>query len=277
MLRAIVNSLQTLEPTKRNIVGCASRFYDQLGFLSPVIIMLKAFFEELCKVKLDWDDQLRSVLISKWKELLSRFHRTVITLPRCYFHSEDKQNSNILYGFCVASTAAYTAVVYPRTGVDSTCFVAAKARVSPLNQLTIPRLELLSCLLLAKLISHVLEAITTVIDVRIGSCFTDSKMALYWIKGEGKQWKQFVHNRVTEIRRLVAVQHWSHCANCYIVLLLKVIDIARDMNSCKSYQPVRLSSDDRPPGNRLHSKPCIRLWFPSTIDRRKHESIFSCH
>jgi len=50
----------------------------------------------------------------------------------------------------------------------------------------------------------------TVIDVQIGSCFTYSKVALYWIKGEGKQWKQFVHNRVTYIRQLVAVQHWSH-------------------------------------------------------------------
>ena len=102
--------------------------------------------------------------------------------------------------------------MYLRTGIDSTFFVASKTRVSSLNQQTIPRLELLSCLLLAKLISHVLEALATVIDVRIGSCFTDSKVALYWIKGQGKQWKQFVHNRVTDIRRLVAVQHWSHCA-----------------------------------------------------------------
>ena len=35
---------------------------------------------------------------------------------------------------------------------------------------------------------------------------------MYWIKDQGKQWKQFVHNRVTDIRRLVAEQHWLHCA-----------------------------------------------------------------
>ena len=51
-ISAMVNSLQTLEPTKRSIVGVASRFYDPLGFLSPVIIMLKVFFQELCKIKL---------------------------------------------------------------------------------------------------------------------------------------------------------------------------------------------------------------------------------
>jgi len=208
-IRAIVNSLHTLEPTKHNIVGVASCFYDPLRFLSPVIIMLKVFLQELCKVK---DDQLPSALLDKWKELLSRFKGTVITLPRFYFDSEDKQDSYVLYEFCDASTDVYAAVVYLRTGVESTCFIASKTRVSPLNQQTTPRLELLSCLLLAKLISHVLEALTTVIDVQIGSWFTDSKVALYWIKGEGKQWKQFVHNRVTDIRRLVAVQHWSHCA-----------------------------------------------------------------
>jgi len=93
-IRAIVNSLHTLEPTKHNIVGVASHF------LSPVIITLKVFFQELCKVKLDWDDQLPSVLLSKWKELLSRFKGTVITLPRCYFDSEDKQDLYVLYGFC---------------------------------------------------------------------------------------------------------------------------------------------------------------------------------
>ena len=92
-IREIANSLHTLKTTKRNMVSFASRFYDPLGFLSPVIIMLKVFFQELCKLKLDWDDQLLSELLSKWTALLSRFQGTVITLPRCYFHSSGKLDS----------------------------------------------------------------------------------------------------------------------------------------------------------------------------------------
>ena len=34
---------------------------------------------------------------------------------------------------------------------------------------------------------------------------------MYWIQGEDKHWKQFVHNRAVDIRRLVPVHHWSHC------------------------------------------------------------------
>ena len=166
----------------------------------------------MCKLKLEWDVQLPNELLSKWTDIVSRFQGTVITLPRCYLYPTSKTQAFVLHGFCDASVAAYAAVVYLCVDSESAHFVASKTRVSPLTQLSIPRLELLSCLLLAKLISSVLNALQTVIDVKVGSCFTDSKVAFYWIHGEDKQWKQFVYNRAVEIRRLVPVQHWTHCA-----------------------------------------------------------------
>ena len=36
-------------------------------------------------------------------------------------------------------------------------------------------------------------------------------MALYWITGLRKEWKQFVENRVNQIRQLVPAEHWRHC------------------------------------------------------------------
>lgn len=45
-------------------------------------------------------------------------------------------------------------------------------------------------------------------DVR---CYTDSQVALYWIRGKEKEWKPFVQNRVQEIRRNVHPNFWSHC------------------------------------------------------------------
>ena len=59
--------------------------------------------------------------------------------------------------------------------------------------------------------AHVIAALQTVVKVKLGLCFTDSKVALYWIQCESKEWKQFVHNRVTEIRQLVPAANWSHC------------------------------------------------------------------
>jgi len=56
--------------------------------------------------------------------------------------------------------------------------------------MTIPQLELLSCLLLAKLMAHVKVSFEQVVKVKLGKCFTDSKVALYWVQGVTKEWKQ---------------------------------------------------------------------------------------
>ena len=90
-------------------------------------------------------------------------------------------------------------------------FIASKTRVAHLLPQTIPRLELLSAVLLSRLIVSVLSSIKPtllLLDVR---CYTDSQVALYWICGTNKEWKPFVHNRVTEIRRNVQPNLWSHC------------------------------------------------------------------
>ena len=173
-IRGVAKSLQTLEPTKRNIVGFASKFYDPFGFLSPVIITLKVFFQELCKSKLDWDDPLPSELLCKWKTLLSWFQETVMSIPRCYFHSTNDSKVCVLHGFSDASMIAYAAVTYLHVGTEQAHFVASKTRVTPLSKQTIPQLELF-CLLLARLITHVLATLETVIEIRLSLCFTDSK------------------------------------------------------------------------------------------------------
>ena len=42
-------------------------------------------------------------------------------------------------------------------------------------------------------------------------CYTDSQVALYWIRGKDKEWKPFVQNRVREIRHSIHPDLWNHC------------------------------------------------------------------
>ncbi|GFW17215.1 integrase catalytic domain-containing protein [Trichonephila clavipes] len=42
--------------------------------------------------------------------------------------------------------------------------------------------------------------------------WTDSKIVLFWIKGNKTRWKQFVANRVNEITSLTDPHSWYHCA-----------------------------------------------------------------
>jgi len=108
-------------------LGVASRVNDPLGFLSPVVVPLKIFFRELCRSRIDWDDSLPQELELKWKGVVSKFHGTVMSLPRYYFASTGgKMQPCLLYGFCDASTVAFGAVVNLRNGKDSIQFVASK-------------------------------------------------------------------------------------------------------------------------------------------------------
>ncbi|GFW03123.1 integrase catalytic domain-containing protein [Trichonephila clavipes] len=83
---------------------------------------------------------------------------------------------------------------------------------SPLNCVTLPRLELLGALVAARLASKVKK----IVNLKI-SClqypWTDSKIVLFWIKGNKTRWKQFVANRVNEITSLTDPHSWYHCSS----------------------------------------------------------------
>ena len=152
----------TLQPTKRNLVSLIGRFYDPLGFLAPITIRFKILFQKLCRDKLEWDDPLPDDLLQEWKELVADLSEGgPISVPRSYLHSVDEDTSSLtLCGFCDASTQAYDAVVYLvlRTNSGVVRFVVSKTRVAPLQSQTIPRLELLSALLLSKLVTSVVDS-----------------------------------------------------------------------------------------------------------------------
>ena len=86
--------------------------------------------------------------------------------------------------------------------------LSAKSKIAPLKAVTIPRLELLACLLLSKLVVSVRKAVE--VEVEIGSVmlWSDSEIALYWIRGLRKEWKQWVEKTVTKIGSLVGTECW---------------------------------------------------------------------
>ena len=87
----------------------------------------------------------------------------------------------------------------------------SKPRVSPLKLITVPRLELHSALCLARLISNVTESLSERMSLEKLRCFTDSQVALFWIRGIERDLKPFVWNRVDEIQKLTPVECWNHC------------------------------------------------------------------
>jgi hypothetical protein len=212
----LVQFARQLPCTKRSVLKVVAKLYDPLGFLSPLFTTIKIIFQELCKLKTDWDDPLPEDLRSRYLNWLADLDKVEpFSVERCYFNDIDGDIVSLeIHGFGDSSEAAYAAVVYLRIETTTNVYaklVMSKSRVAPLARQTIPRLELLAALILARLVSRVQAALKPIVNIDGVLCWTDSMTTLCWIHGVDKEFKQFVENRVREIRDIVPPESWNHC------------------------------------------------------------------
>lgn len=208
----LVKYAKSLPVTKRSLLKLSAKVFDPLGLLSPFVIQMKCLFQTLCIEKIDWDQELHTDMLSKWKSFLAELESlNKVKIPRCYFVSNLSPISIQLHGFSDASKQAYAAVVYLRSCYDDgrvvVSLVCSKTRVSPVKEQTIPRLELLGACILTRLMNTVQKSLPEEIEKFY---WTDSKTTLCWITND-KPWKQYVTHRVAEIRNLTAKEEWRHC------------------------------------------------------------------
>jgi hypothetical protein len=206
--------------TKRVILSTTARVFDPLGLLSPLTVILKCLFQELCRTGTGWDVPLDEHVIKCWTEIIDDMKETsCIQAPRCVLEKIDRVDVRPveLHGFADASYTAYGANVYlvltTSNGVTAQ-LLASKTRVAPLKKETIPRLELLAALTLAKLMKPVSDALDGVLNIAEIICWVYLQIVLWWINGKGKQYKQFVQNRVSQIRELFGkrvLESWRYC------------------------------------------------------------------
>ena len=180
-----------------------AKIFDPLGRISHIPSMLKVFIQKLFRLKLSWDEILPENLSNEWTAMMSELTKVhLIAVPRYYFGIIQSKPTKIeLFGFCDASSIAFAALVYAKItscGQSSIQLVCSKTRVTPLAKHSIPRLELLSCLILARLISTVQKSFSPLFNIDIMQCWTHSLAAKYWIKGVSRYWTEMKHPQRTE-------------------------------------------------------------------------------
>ena len=171
---------------------------------------MKTFFQRLCSAKYGWDDLITNDYLEEWNELVKSLSAIeFISVPRLYFYynTNDPVVTIELHGFCDASMKAYGCCVYLRFVHTSkfvkVVLVTSKSRIAPLRKQSILKLELLSCLLLVRLINTLKKEFKNFYDILNFYLWTDSSVAYSWIVNTSKVFPVFIQNRVKEIRNLV--------------------------------------------------------------------------
>ena len=121
-----INGTDAEEPvTKRIILSSIARFYDPLGLLSPVTVPFKRLFQEICKLKANWDAQLSKEIRDRWYELkIDISKEPSLEINRLVLTDITQENikSLSLHGFADASQIAYGGVVYLRIETELSTF-----------------------------------------------------------------------------------------------------------------------------------------------------------
>lgn len=200
--------------TKRTVLSATARLFDPLGLIGPVVAYMKVLVQECWKHDLDWDDAVPAYIENKF----NKFHKELSYLEQIKFprHVGIIADSHVtLLGFADASERCYGAAVYIRVSSNdddngSVFLLTSKSRVAPLKNTPLARLELCAALLLANLLSSVVEVLSKRCKINNVFAFSDSTVTLTWIHSPSHKFHTFVANRIVEINSKLPAKHWFH-------------------------------------------------------------------
>ena len=198
--------------TKRRLLSEVAKIYDPIGLAAAFIIRAKIGIQELWQTGIDWDIEIPTNMREKWIELfkeMKELNNISFRRPLLITNVTEKPS---LCLFADASQEAFGACAYLRQKIENgkfdVRFVAAKTRVAPLKQLTIPRLELQAAVLASRLAKTIQEE--SRIEFKDVNFFTDSSITLAWIQSPSRSYKPFVSSRIGKIQSNSDPSQWKH-------------------------------------------------------------------
>ena len=200
--------------TRRGILSALSSLYDPLGFLSPVILLPKILLQSLCKQGLGWDDTISQFEAEQWTKWLNSLHLLrSFKIDRCLKPAEFGQvATSELHHFSDASMKAYGSCSYIRLTDESgnvvCAFLMSKSRLTPIQAMSIPRLELSAAVLSVRLDIFLRRELH--LQDCVSTFWSDSTAVLQIIRNPRKRFPVFVANRVSVIEWHSDSCDWRH-------------------------------------------------------------------
>ncbi len=194
--------------TKREILSFEAQLYDPHGFVSPYIIVSRMILQQLWRMGLGWDEELPAEVARQWEKWAGELELLPqLRIDRCLTGGAVEEAE--LHVFCDASGRGYAAVAYLVTGKTGRRYarlVMSKAKVAPIKQLSIPRLELMAALLGVELAEKIYVALSLPRDKV--HYYTDSTNVLCWIRSDSQDYNSFTGTRVAKIQTATSKGSW---------------------------------------------------------------------
>lgn len=218
-------------PTKRDQCSTIARIFDALGLIAHFVIRGRILLQRSWREHIDWDDEISEEAHLNWNKWLDEIDKIAqLKIPRRYSKANDftKIERLELHVFCDAGKEAFAAVAFWVDlvfGFRHSSLVMAKAKVTPIKQANkteiheIPRVELLSCLIAARLADTITKSHPEIKFERF--FWSDSEVALRWIKNPNQKLIKFAISPVDEILEKTKREEWR-----YVPSQLNTADIA---------------------------------------------------
>ena len=146
--------------TKRETLRFLSSVYDPLGIASPVSLIGKILYRDICDQRIPWDERVPEKLAEQWNKF-EKSLTNMVQVPRSLAAFREPITAIDLHAFGDTSgtgtAAAVYAVVQQPSGTNQG-LLAAKSRLAK-KGLTIPRLELVSAHMAPNLVANVKDAL----------------------------------------------------------------------------------------------------------------------
>ena len=202
------------QPTRRGILSAVSSIYDPLGLISPFVLPAKVILQDLCRLRIGWDDEIPALQLTRWPrwtaELpkLANFAVSRCVQPDGFGCVESAQ----LHHFADASNYGYGTATYLRLlnkdGHVHYTLMAGKSRVAPIKPITIPRAELTAATVSVRMNKMLITEMGIPIDDVV--FWTDSMTVLKYIENETTRFHTFVANRIGLIRDGSEPSQWRY-------------------------------------------------------------------
>ena len=190
------SSTVTKSLTQRLVLSLVSKVFDPIGLVEPFTVGTRLLLKDIWRVSgQHWGEKLKKDTVERFLEWSVEPPKLAkITIPRIYFSGNfEYDSSKEIFSAVAFLRARVTTSSGPQTEL---AFVLGKARVAPMKVMTVPKLELQTALLAARLKQDICRALT--VHVNKVFMWTDSTTVWHWLNSTSKQ-PIFVANRVCEI------------------------------------------------------------------------------